>query len=229
MGGRGRDGQHFGPPRVRATKVGAGRRAGAGSRLGGREGAGAGGSSDRLGHLRCRSSSGSPSRHSRAGCCSTAPAFTATVAVLIIACPCALGLATPTAIMVRRRDAGAQLGMSSRAATCSRQTQRIDSIVVDKTGHHHGRPYGSRRRRSRASRRRLEFAAARRCAEDASEHPIAQAMRRRNPPHRRAALHPPTASRTCRARVRTSSCGRTPMVVARADPAVLFDSLPHRN
>lgn len=59
--------------------------------------------------------------------------FSAAVAVLIIACPCALGLATPTAIMVGT-GRGAQLGIIIKGGEVLEQTRRVDIAILDKTG-----------------------------------------------------------------------------------------------
>ena len=61
------------------------------------------------------------------------PSFTAAVAVLIIACPCALGLATPTALLVGT-GRGAQLGVLIRGPEILESTRRVDTVLLDKTG-----------------------------------------------------------------------------------------------
>lgn len=62
-----------------------------------------------------------------------APAFIAAVSVLIVACPCAMGLATPTAILVGT-GRGAQLGLVIKGPEILESTRQIDTIVMDKTG-----------------------------------------------------------------------------------------------
>jgi Cu+-exporting ATPase len=102
-------------------------------------------------------------------------AFTAAVAVLIIACPCALGLATPTALVVGA-GRGAQLGIVLKGAEVVERTRRITTVVLDKTG--------------TVTEGRMELAAVIACADEtrdavlrlagaveaASEHPIGQAV-----------------------------------------------------
>lgn len=64
---------------------------------------------------------------------STQAAMTAAVAVLVVACPCALGLATPTALLVGSSRA-AQLGIVVRSAPVLESTRRVDTMIFDKTG-----------------------------------------------------------------------------------------------
>ncbi|HYI75528.1 MAG TPA: heavy metal translocating P-type ATPase [Gaiellaceae bacterium] len=102
-------------------------------------------------------------------------AFSAAVAVLIIACPCALGLATPTALMVGT-GRGAQLGILIKGPEVLERTRRITTIVLDKTGTvTEGRmQLASVTLLDGADRAEvLRLAGA---VEAASEHPIAQAV-----------------------------------------------------
>jgi Cu+-exporting ATPase len=98
-----------------------------------------------------------------------ADAFTAAVAVLIIACPCALGLATPTALLVGT-GRGAQLGILIKGPEVLEQTRRITTVVLDKTG---TVTEGRMRYVGGLPADALRFAGA---VEDASEHPVARAV-----------------------------------------------------
>jgi Cu+-exporting ATPase len=107
-----------------------------------------------------------------------AAAFTAAVAVLIIACPCALGLATPTGLMVGTGRA-AQLGILIKGPEILEQTRRVTTIVLDKTGTvTEGRMWLADATPVPGVERAelLRFAGT---AEDASEHPIARAIAER--------------------------------------------------
>jgi Cu+-exporting ATPase len=98
-------------------------------------------------------------------------AFTAAVAVLIIACPCALGLATPTALMVGT-GRGAQLGILIRGPQVLESTRAVDTIVLDKTGTvTTGRMAVTGVQPDDASLLRVAAA-----VEQASEHPVARAV-----------------------------------------------------
>ncbi|GAA4685075.1 heavy metal translocating P-type ATPase [Streptomyces chumphonensis] len=102
-------------------------------------------------------------------------AFTAAVAVLIIACPCALGLATPTALMVGT-GRGAQLGILIKGPEVLETTRRADTVVLDKTGTvTTGRMtlLAVRTAEGEDEERVLRLAGA---LEHASEHPVARAV-----------------------------------------------------
>ena len=102
-------------------------------------------------------------------------ALTAAVAVLIIACPCAMGLATPTAIMVGTAK-GAEAGILVRDGAALEQAQRITAVVLDKTGTiTEGQPsvVGLRPLPGTTEPELLRLAAA---AERGSEHPLAEAI-----------------------------------------------------
>jgi Cu+-exporting ATPase len=102
-------------------------------------------------------------------------AFTAAVSVLIIACPCALGLATPTALMVGSGRA-AQMGIVIKGIDVLQSTRRIDTVVLDKTGTvttGQMTLVGVHCVDGVSRREALSYAAA---VEKGSEHPIARAI-----------------------------------------------------
>ena len=106
-----------------------------------------------------------------------ADAVSAAVAVLIIACPCALGLATPTALLVGT-GRGAQLGILIKGPEVLESTRRVDTVVLDKTGtltSGQMRLLAVHPAAGVAASEALRLAGA---AEDASEHPIARAVAR---------------------------------------------------
>ncbi len=101
-------------------------------------------------------------------------AFTAAVAVLIIACPCALGLATPTALLVGT-GRGAQLGVLIKGPEVLESSRRVDTVVLDKTG------TVTTGRMSLvgvtvAGSKRTEALRLVGAVEDGSEHPVARAI-----------------------------------------------------
>ena len=102
-------------------------------------------------------------------------AFTSAVAVLIIACPCALGLATPTALMVGT-GRGAQLGILIKGPEVLEQTRQITTIVLDKTGTVTEGNMWVTAAVAAAGADRRELVRLAGSAEDASEHPIARAI-----------------------------------------------------
>ena len=106
-----------------------------------------------------------------------APAFTAAVAVLIIACPCALGLATPTALLVGT-GRGAQMGLLIKGPEVLESTRRVDTIVMDKTGTVTSGIMSVSDVAVAEGRDRADVLAKAAAVEAASEHPIAQAIAR---------------------------------------------------
>ncbi len=105
----------------------------------------------------------------------TTAAFTAAVAVVVIACPCALGLATPTALMVGT-GRGAQLGIVIKGAEVLEQTRQITTIVLDKTGTITEGKMAVSAVVPAPGVAEDELVRVVAAAEDASEHPIARAI-----------------------------------------------------
>lgn len=106
-----------------------------------------------------------------------AMAFTAAVAVLIIACPCALGLATPTALLVGT-GRGAQLGILIKGPEVLESTRTVDTIVLDKTGTVTTGRMALVEAIAAPTTARAELLRLAGALEHASEHPIAQAVAR---------------------------------------------------
>jgi Cu+-exporting ATPase len=102
-------------------------------------------------------------------------AFTAAVAVLIIACPCALGLATPTALLVGT-GRGAQLGILIKGPEVLESTRKVDTVVLDKTGTVTTGRMTLLAVHTAAGESEIDVLRIAGALEDASEHPIARAI-----------------------------------------------------
>ncbi|CAN7172359.1 heavy metal translocating P-type ATPase [Microbacterium foliorum] len=102
-------------------------------------------------------------------------AFTAAVAVLVIACPCALGLATPTALLVGT-GRGAQMGVLIKGPEVLESTRTVDTVVLDKTGTVTSGKMTLVDVVVEPGTERAELLRLAGALEDASEHPIAQAI-----------------------------------------------------
>ncbi|NRD27775.1 cation-translocating P-type ATPase [Frigoribacterium sp. VKM Ac-2836] len=102
-------------------------------------------------------------------------AFTAAVATLIIACPCALGLATPTALLVGT-GRGSQLGIVIRGPQVLERTRTVDTIVLDKTGTVTTGRMGVREVVVGEAETADEVLARAAAVESGSEHPVARAV-----------------------------------------------------
>ncbi len=106
---------------------------------------------------------------------STAAAFSAAVAVLVVACPCALGLATPTALLAGT-GRGAQLGLLIRGPAVLERSRRIDTVVLDKTGTVTSGQMGLAEVVPAEDRTRAEVLRLAGAVEAASEHPVGRAI-----------------------------------------------------
>ena len=104
-----------------------------------------------------------------------AAAFTAAVAVLVIACPCALGLATPTALLVGT-GRGAQMGLLIKGPEVLESTRKVDTVVLDKTGTVTSGKMTLTDVITESGVDRAELLRFAGALEDSSEHPIAQAI-----------------------------------------------------
>ncbi len=102
-------------------------------------------------------------------------AFTAAIATLIIACPCALGLATPTALLVGT-GRGSQLGILIRGPQVLEQTRKVDTIVLDKTGTVSSGIMAVIATRATEGFTEADLLSAAASVEHSSEHPVARAI-----------------------------------------------------
>ncbi|WP_267423686.1 MULTISPECIES: heavy metal translocating P-type ATPase [unclassified Curtobacterium] len=109
-------------------------------------------------------------------------AFTAAVATLVIACPCALGLATPTALLVGT-GRGSQLGILIRGPQVLEATRRVDTVVLDKTGTVTTGRMTVHGVTALADTSEAEVLARAAAAESGSEHPVARAIVAAHPHH----------------------------------------------
>jgi Cu+-exporting ATPase len=144
-------------------------------------------------------------------------ALVCTISVLIIACPCALGLATPTSIMVATGK-GAELGILVRDGAALETAQRVDTVVLDKTGTvTKGRPEVTGIRPApdgefhgkEGEPELLRLAA---CAESGSEHPLADAIVRAAKARGLAVSAPDSFASTPGQGVRATVAGKTVLV-----------------
>jgi Cu+-exporting ATPase len=104
-----------------------------------------------------------------------AAAFTAAVAVLVVACPCALGLATPTALLVGT-GRGAQLGVLIKGPGVLESTRKVDTVILDKTGTVTSGKMTLVGVLTEPGTDQAELLRLAGALEDSSEHPIAQAI-----------------------------------------------------
>ncbi len=107
-------------------------------------------------------------------------AFTAAVTVLIIACPCALGLATPIALLVGT-GRGARLGILIKGPEVLESTRRVDTVVLDKTGTVTTGRMSVTEVRAFSPATEADVLRAAAALEDSSEHPIARAIAAADP------------------------------------------------
>jgi len=106
---------------------------------------------------------------------STEFAFTAAVAVLIVACPCALGLATPTALLAGT-GRGAQLGILIKGPEVLESTREVDTVVLDKTGTVTSGEMSVARVATASGTEEVDALLIAGALENSSEHPIARAI-----------------------------------------------------